>query len=32
MTIKELLKNIGVADDKMDAAEKAVKDYLNPTP
>lgn len=29
MTIKELLKNIGVADDKMDEAEKAVKDYLD---
>ena len=29
MTIKELLKNIGVTDDKMDAAEKAVKDYLD---
>ena len=29
MTIKELLKNIGVAEDKMEAAEKAVKDYLD---
>ena len=29
MTIKELLKNIGVADDKMDEAEKAVKSFLD---
>lgn len=29
MTIQELLKNIGVADDKMADAEKAVKDYLD---
>jgi hypothetical protein len=28
MTIKELLKNIGVADEKMETAEKTVKDYL----
>lgn len=29
MTTKELLKNIGVADDKMDEAEKAVKSFLD---
>ena len=28
MDIKELLKNIGVAEDKMDEAEKAVKTFL----
>ena len=29
MTINELLKNIGVAEDKMGEAEKAVKDFLD---